>query len=93
MPIDPPTPEWVLPRRQALGRHIARLRAARGLVVDDIASATGLDRKTVMATEGGRHAPTLDTLLLIAHALGVSVAELLDDDGPAAATGGADGGA
>lgn len=92
MPIDPPTPEWVLPRRQALGRHIARLRAERGLVVDDIAEATGLDRKTVMATEGGRNAPTLDTLLLIAHALGVSVAELLDD-GPAAATGGANGGA
>lgn len=91
MPIDPPTPEWVLPRRQALGRHIARLRAAQGLVVDDIAGATGLDRKTVMATEGARNAPTLDTLLLIAHALGVSVSTLLDDD-PAAGTGAPGGG-
>lgn len=93
MPIDPPTPDWVLPRRQQLGRHIARTRQARGLVVDDVAEATGLDRKTVMATEGGRNAPTLDTLLLIAHALGLSVSALLDDDGPAAATGIADGGA
>lgn len=91
MPTDPPAPEWVLPRRQQLGRHVARLRADRGLVVDDVASVTGLDRKTVMATEGGRNVPTLDTLLLIADALGVSVSELLDD-GPAAATGAADGG-
>lgn len=85
-------PDWVLPRRQALGRHIARQRHAAGLVVDDIAERTGLNRKTVIHTENATVVPSLATLLLIADALGVTVAELLDDS-PAAATGDADGGA
>lgn len=92
VPTDPPLPEWVLPRRQALGRHIARQRHARGLVVDDVAERTGLNRKTVMHIESARRNPTLATLLLIADALGVTVSELLDD-GPAAATGGVGDGA
>jgi hypothetical protein len=33
VPTDPPLPEWVLPRRQQLGRHIARQRHAAGLTV------------------------------------------------------------
>lgn len=63
------------------------------MTVDDVAEATGLNRKSVIHAENATVVPSLVTLLLIAHALGVSVAELLDDDGPAAATGGADGGA
>lgn len=75
VPTDPPLPDWVLPRRQQLGRHIARQRHARGL-----------NRKTVMHIESARRNPTLATLLLIADALGVTVSQLLDD-GPAAAAG------
>ncbi|MFI0897768.1 helix-turn-helix domain-containing protein [Streptomyces sp. NPDC020983] len=90
MPTDPPLPDWVVPRRQALGRHIARQRHARGRTVDDVAEASGLNRKTVMAAENAQDVPSLVTLLLIADALGISVSELLDD-GPAAATGEADG--
>lgn len=86
VPTDPPLPDWVLPRRQQLGRHIARQRHARGLVVDDVAERTGLNRKTVMHIESARRNPTLATLLLIADALGVTVSQLLDD-GPAAAAG------
>lgn len=92
VPTDPPLPDWVVPRRQALGRHIARQRRARGLVIDDVAEASGLNRKTVMAVEHAQGAPSLTTLLLIADALGVTVSELLDD-GPAAATGTAGDGA
>lgn len=92
VPTDPPTPEWVLPRRQALGRHIARQRHAAGLTVDTVAERTGLNRKTVMHIESAYRNPTLATLLLIADALGTSVGRLLDD-GPAAATGDTDGGA
>lgn len=92
MPTDPPLPDWVLPRRQALGRHIARQRHARGLTVDDVAEATGLNRKSVIHAENATVVPSLVTLLLIADALGVSVAELLAD-GPAAATGACDDGA
>lgn len=94
MPTDPPLPDWVAPRRRALGRHIARQRYAAGLTVDDVAGRTGLNRKTVMNVEGARVVPSLVTLLLIADALGVSVGRLLlDDAGPAAATGDANDGA
>jgi transcriptional regulator with XRE-family HTH domain len=93
VPTDPPTPDWVGPRRQALGRHIARQRYARHLTVDDVAERTGLNRKTVMHVEHATVVPSLVTLLLIADALGVTVGELLTDDGPAAATGIADDGA
>lgn len=92
VPTDPPLPEWVPPRRRALGRHIARQRHAAGLTVDAVAEASGLNRKTVMAAENAQDVPSLTTLLLIADALGLTVAELLDDS-PAAATGDAGGGA
>lgn len=91
MPTDPPLPDWVDPRRQALGRHIARQRYAAGLTVDDVAEATGLNRKTVMHLEHATTVPSLVTLLLVADALGVTVAALLDD-GPAAGTGASGGG-
>jgi len=74
------------PRRQALGRHIARQRYAAGLTVDNVAEATGLNRKTVMHVESAYAVPSLTTLLLVADALGVTVAHLLDD-GPATGSG------
>jgi DNA-binding XRE family transcriptional regulator len=92
VPTDPPLPEWVLPRRQQLGRHIARQRHAAGLTVDVVAERTGLNRKTVMHIESARRNPTLTTLLLVADALGITVAHLLDD-GPAAGAGEPGGGA
>lgn len=77
MPTDP-LPDWVLVRRRAIGHRIAQERQARRLAIDDVAEATGLDRKTVMTAEAGRHAPTLDTLLLVAAALGVPLSELVE---------------
>jgi DNA-binding XRE family transcriptional regulator len=91
VPTDP-TPDWVPARRRAIGRRIAQERQGQGLAIDDIAERTGLDRKTIMTTEAGRHAPTLDTLLLVAAALGRPLAELLTEDDPAAGTEAADGG-
>src|SRR5258707_3036428 len=83
VPTDPPLPDWVGPRRRDLGRHIARQRYARHLTVDDVAESTGLNRKTVIHAENATAVPSLVTLLLIADALGVTVGELLTDDGPA----------
>jgi transcriptional regulator with XRE-family HTH domain len=70
-------PDWVLPRRREIGLRIATRRRALGLVVDDVAEATGLNRKTIMAVEGALNAPGLDVLLLIAHALDVPLAYLV----------------
>jgi transcriptional regulator with XRE-family HTH domain len=86
-------PEWVLARRRQIGHHIAALRAARGMSVDALAAASGIDRKTIMHAEHSARSVGLDVLLLLAHGLGVPAASLLHTDDPAAGTGAADGGA
>lgn len=91
MPADP-RPDWVLAQRAEIGLRIARLRAARGLTVDGLASASGLDRKTVLRAEAGSRWVRLDVVLLLAAGLGVRPGTLLDMDEPAAGTGAADGG-
>jgi transcriptional regulator with XRE-family HTH domain len=62
------------------------------MTVDDVAEATGLNRKSIIHAENAAVVPSVVTLMLIADALGVTLSELTDY-GPAAATGGADGGA
>lgn len=81
MPTDP-LPDWVLTRRRQVGIRIAVRRRALGLSIDDVAEATGLNRKTIMSAEQATHSPTLDTLLLIAAALRVPLAELVDVEVP-----------
>jgi transcriptional regulator with XRE-family HTH domain len=91
VPADP-RPDWVSTSRQRIGLRIAHLRAARGLSVDGLADAAGLDRKSVMRAEAGSRYVRLDTLLMLARGLGLSLAELVAEDDPAADTGVADGG-
>lgn len=86
-------PEWVLTRRREIGHHIAALRADRGMSVDDLAAAPGLDRKSIMRTEHGARSVGIDVLLLLAHGLGVPAGSLLDASDPAAGSRAADGGA
>ena len=82
MPTDP-RPDWVLARRQQIGHHIANLRAARGMTIDGLADASGLDRKTVMRAEHATHSVGLDVLLQLAHGLGLPLAALVrDEPGP-----------
>lgn len=57
--------------------RIRRVRERRGLSIDQVAEATFLDRKTVIRTELGRHAASIDNLLLIAHTLGVPLSNLV----------------
>jgi transcriptional regulator with XRE-family HTH domain len=77
-----PRPDWVVPARQRIGHHIARLRAARGLSVDGLAEAAGLDRKTVMRAERATTSTGLDVLLMLAAGLGVTAGDLLGDEPP-----------
>ncbi|NJP42256.1 helix-turn-helix domain-containing protein [Actinacidiphila epipremni] len=77
-----PRPDWVLARRAAIGHHIACLRAARGMSIDDLAEAAGVDRKTVIRAEGATVSTGLDLLLMIAAGLGVSAGQLLDGAPP-----------
>jgi ribosome-binding protein aMBF1 (putative translation factor) len=77
-----PRPDWVLTRRREIGHHIAALRAARGLSVDDLADASGLDRKSVMRAERALISTGLDVLLQLAAGLEVPLPELVDAPKP-----------
>jgi ribosome-binding protein aMBF1 (putative translation factor) len=60
-----------------LGRRARRLRLAKGLSQEDLAERAALDAKHYQAIEGGQTNVTFATLLGIARALGVKIAELL----------------
>ncbi|HEY5833460.1 helix-turn-helix domain-containing protein [Streptomyces sp.] len=70
-------PDWVLNRRRQIGHHIATLRIGRGMTVDGLAEASGLDRKTVMRAEHATRSVGLDVLLQLAHGLDVPIDQLV----------------
>ncbi|MEW1551594.1 helix-turn-helix domain-containing protein [Streptomyces tsukubensis] len=82
MPRVPPTPRIVARRR----RIAARIRAARiqaRLTQERLALDVGMDRSGYQRIEHGTNSPQLDTLLAIADALNIPLAELVrDDEGP-----------
>lgn len=60
-----------------LGERIESLRKERNLSADDLGTIAGLGLGTVIRVERGEQSPTLDTVLAIAHALGMPGADLL----------------
>ncbi|MGW2550738.1 helix-turn-helix domain-containing protein [Streptomyces sp. NPDC001635] len=75
MPLDP-LPDWVLAHRRAIGDRVRDARVAKNLTQEKLAELVGLDRKTINRIEQG-HGTLIDHLLLIAHALDVSAADLV----------------
>lgn len=76
MPSDP-LPDWVLTRRRQIGDNTRAARAAKSLSQEQLAERTGLDRKTINRIEQGTHATRIDHLILVAHALGIPLADLV----------------
>lgn len=60
-----------------LGATIRKLREAKGLTQDQLATAVGMMRSNISRIEAAKHRPTLETLEKIAKALRVSVADLV----------------
>lgn len=60
----------------AFGRNVARLRGERGLSQDKLAEKADLDRTFISGVERGLRNPGIKTVLRMAKALGVSVADL-----------------
>lgn len=60
-----------------LGERVESLRKDRNLSADDLGTIAGLGLGTVIRVERGEQSPTLDTVLAIAHALGMSGADLI----------------
>jgi transcriptional regulator with XRE-family HTH domain len=76
VPTDP-LPDWVLTRRREIGDNVRATRTAKKLSQEQLAERVDLDRKTVNRIEQGTHGTLIDHLLLIAHALGVPLADLV----------------
>ena len=64
---------------QSLGFRMRKLRYQRGLLLSDVADATGLSMQYVSNLERDRGNPTLRALKAIARALDTSVADLVGD--------------
>ncbi|MFF5784173.1 helix-turn-helix domain-containing protein [Streptomyces sp. NPDC012693] len=77
MPRSTPPPEWVLARRRQIGDQIRAARLHANLTQEQVANTIPMDRATYVRIEQGQAAALLDTLLLIADAIGVDLAELV----------------
>ena len=64
-----------------LGTRIKALREERALLQKQVAEKAGLTASKVSQIESGRLTPSLRTLGKLAHALGVSIPELLEPPG------------
>ena len=78
MSTEPP-PEWVLTHRRAIGDRIRDLRTERGLSQERLAELAGISRYSIYRAENATHATSVDHLIQIADALGVSLAALVAD--------------
>jgi transcriptional regulator with XRE-family HTH domain len=67
-----------------LAGNLRRMRIARHLSLSQLASATGMSKATLSGIENARTNPTLGTLAVLAGALSVSLAELLEAPAPGA---------
>lgn len=67
---------------EGLARRIRALRERRGLTQEDFARACGISVSFASLLERGERSPSYDTLLQVASALGVPLAELFREPGP-----------
>ncbi len=79
---------FVLPMdiQQRVGQNIRRARTAAGLSqwqlvarIEALAEDTGVDQPYLSGLEAGRRNPTIQTLWLVAKALGVPLTQITDD--------------
>ena len=77
MPRPTPPEDWVLDARRAVGDQIRRVREHHNLSQQDVCGRSGIDVATYSRIEQGHASPKLDTLLRIAKAIGVPLADLV----------------
>ncbi len=71
------TPEEKLIMAEKIGAEIRRVRLDRGITQAHLAKLTGIKRPNVARAENGRHLLTLETLVRLGKALGVTAASLV----------------
>lgn len=65
--------------RARLAANLRRQRIARHLSLSQLARMTSMSKATLSGIESGRGNPTIDTLSVLAGALGVSIGVLVDE--------------
>jgi transcriptional regulator with XRE-family HTH domain len=65
-----------------IGRNVATVRERRGTRQAELADAVGMSRSSIANTEQGRQRISAHTLVALAQALGVEVADLLGPEAP-----------
>lgn len=78
MPLDP-LPEWAVAQQRVFGERLRVLRVAANLSQIELGQRVGRDHKTIHRWEAGATWPDLMDLILLAHGLGVSLAELVQE--------------
>ena len=63
---------------EALGKNIVKLRKAKGMTQEDLASACGWEAPNLRKIENARTNPTFKTLSIIADSLGCNLNDLFD---------------
>jgi transcriptional regulator with XRE-family HTH domain len=74
-PISPDA--RVLARRRAVGEQIRRVREHHNLTQLEVCTRSGIDVASYSRIEQGHASPLLDTLIRIADAIGVDLADLV----------------
>ncbi|MFF6904505.1 helix-turn-helix domain-containing protein [Streptomyces sp. NPDC012389] len=82
MPRSVPPPDWVVTRRRAIGDRIRAARQEAKLTQEQTALRIGMDRATYNRIEQGHSAALVDSLILIADAIGVPLADLVREERP-----------
>ncbi|EPJ3802174.1 helix-turn-helix domain-containing protein [Morganella morganii] len=66
-----------------VGRKIRATRESVGMTESQLAQLTGLSQQQISRYESGKTSMTIDTVVMIAHALDISLSKLLSDYLPA----------
>jgi DNA-binding XRE family transcriptional regulator len=74
---EEPRAAWGDAAESRVGTEIRRLRHAAGYSQDALARAAGVDCSEVSVLEGGDHTASLETLRLVADALGTKASDIL----------------
>ncbi|MFE4691284.1 helix-turn-helix transcriptional regulator [Streptomyces sp. NPDC056749] len=77
MPPTEPPPEWVLAHRRLIGTRIRAARASRHLSQERLGEFADTDRQTINRIELGHVSTRIDTLMRIARALDMPLADLV----------------
>ncbi|MEU1275352.1 helix-turn-helix transcriptional regulator [Streptomyces sp. NPDC005799] len=77
MPRPTPPDDRVIARRRQVGERIRHVREHHDLTQLDVCERSGIDVATYSRIEQGHSSPLLDTLIRIADAIGVPLADLV----------------